>query len=210
MGGSYPMPIPGGRMPLLLHLVEWQRAPPGGPKRPAGVLRIAVMGNTASATAEAVAATTPKQAWDISAPIDPTRFYPKFGPLPAVVQVRDQSGPWDTPGRTRTLVLSDGGSVVETITDAKSPSYFAYDLSDFTKLFGVLVADARAEWTFERIAEGTKITWTYRFRGLPGRAWIVKLIVSLWWARYMKRVLPPIAREVERAAAHPAPQSPQR
>lgn len=180
------------------------------PKLPAGVLRITVMGNTASATAEAVVATTPKQAWDVSAPINPTRFYPAFGPLPAVVQVRDQTGSWDTPGRTRTLVLSDGGSVVETITDAKSPRYFAYELSDFTKLFGVLVAGARAEWTFERIAEGTRITWTYTFRGLPGRAWIVKLIVSLWWARYMRRVLPPIAREVERVAAHPAPRSPQR
>lgn len=168
------------------------------------------MGNTASATASAVAASTPKRAWGISGPIDPTRFYPKFGPLPAVVEVRDQSGSWDAPGRTRRLVLSDGSSVIETITDAKSPGYFAYELSDFTKLFGVLVAGARAEWTFERIAEGTRITWTYTFRGLPGRAWIVKLIVRLWWARYMRRVLPPIAREVERAATHPAPRSPRR
>lgn len=159
------------------------------------------MGNTASATAEAVAATTPKQAWEISGPINPTLFYPKFGPLPAVVQVRDQSGTWDTPGRTRRLMLSDGGSVVESITDAKSPGYFAYNLSNFTKLFGVLVSGARAEWSFERIAEGTRITWKYTFSGLPGRAWIVKLIVKLWWAPYMEKVLPPIAREVERAAA---------
>lgn len=156
------------------------------------------MTSSATASANAVAETTPKRAYETSGPVDPTKFYPKFGPLPAVVEVRDQSGSWDTPGRTRTLVLSDGGSVVETITNAESPSYFAYDLSRFTGLFGVLVSGARAEWRFERIAEGTRIHWTYTFRGLPGRAWIVKLIVKLWWARYMQRVLPPIAREVER------------
>ena len=158
------------------------------------------MGRSASATAEVVTSVTPKQAYEISGPINPTRFYPKYGPLPAVTQVRDQSGSWDTVGRTRRLMLSDGGSVIETITDTESPGYFAYELSDFTKLFGVLVSGARAEWRFERVAEGTRIRWTYTFHGLPGRAWIVKLIVRLWWGPYMQRVLPPIAAEVERVS----------
>ena len=148
-----------------------------------------------------MAQSTPKQAWEISGPVDPTKFYPKFGPLPAVVAVRDQSGTWDTVGRSRRLMLSDGGSVIETITDADSPGYFAYELTTFTKLFGVLVSGARAEWRFERIPEGTRIRWTYTFHGLPGRAWIVKLIVKAWWAPYMRTVLPRIAREIDRAAA---------
>ena len=168
------------------------------------------MANSPSATASGIARSTPVQAWEISGPLDPSRFYPKYGPLPAVVGVRDQSGSWDTVGRHRTLMLSDGGHVIETITDAASPTYFAYELSDFQKLFGALVTGARAEWRFEREAGGTCIRWTYTFFGKPGRAWIVKLIVKLWWAPYMRRVLPPIAREVERVAAHPEPQAPQR
>ena len=168
------------------------------------------MANTASASASAVVAATPKQAWEISGPVDPTQFYPKHGPLPAVVGVRNQTGPWNTVGQSRQLQLSDGGTVVETITHANSPSYFSYELTNFTKLFGVLVEKARAEWSFERIAEGTSITWKYSFFGLPGRAWIVKLIVSLFWAPYMRAVLPPIAREVERVSAHPAPPAAQR
>ncbi|MCU1411957.1 MAG: hypothetical protein JWR04_2664 [Rhodoglobus sp.] len=154
-----------------------------------------------SATAVAMAAATPKEAYEISGPLDPARFYPKSGALPAVVGVRDQSGTWDAVGRTRRLELSDGGHVIETITDTDSPTYFAYELSDFQKLFGALVTGARAEWRFDREAEGTSIRWTYTFFGKPGRGWIVSLIVRLLWAPYMRKVLPPIANEVSRQAA---------
>ncbi|MEP6482465.1 MAG: SRPBCC family protein [Rhodoglobus sp.] len=153
-----------------------------------------------SASASGVAQATPKEAFEISGPVDPTKFYPKFGPLPAVVGVRDQSGSWDTVGRTRALLLSDGGTVIETITDVDSPTYFAYELSKFTKLFGKLVGGARAEWRFERVSGGTRITWTYTFHPLPRAGVIVGAIVTLFWAPYMKRVLPPIVAEVERIA----------
>lgn len=151
-----------------------------------------------SASADAVAGTTPKQAFEIYGPVDPTKFYVKYGPLPAVTGVRDQTGTWDTVGRTRKLLLSDGGSVIETITDAASPTYFAYELHDFQKLFGKLVMGARAEWHFTPVAGGTRITWTYTFHPLPGRGFIVGTIVRLFWAPYMKRVLPAIVREIER------------
>ena len=155
----------------------------------------------ASATAVQMAAATPKEAYDISGPLDPTKFYPKSGALPAVVEVRHQTGPWDVVGQTRMLMLSDGGHVIETITDTDSPTYFAYELSDFQKLFGALVSGARAEWRFEREAGGTSIRWTYTFFAKPGRGWAVALIVRVLWAPYMRRVLPPIAWEVSRRAA---------
>jgi len=156
------------------------------------------MGRRAAAVSAIIVTTTPKQAFEISAPLDPTRFYGKFGPLPAVVAVSGQSGQWDTVGRTRTLKLSDGGSVVETITDVVSPTLFAYDLSNFTGVFRLLVTGARAEWAFERTALGTLISWTYTFHGRVGRTWLVRAIVRIWWARHMDRVLPMIGREIER------------
>ncbi len=151
-----------------------------------------------SASADAVAQATAKQAFDIYGAVDPTRFYLKYGPLPAVTAVRDQAGSWDTAGRTRKLLLSDGGSVIETITDAASPNFFAYELHDFQKLFGKLVSVARAEWHFTPVAGGTRITWTYTFHPLPGRGLIVGTIVALFWAPYMKRVLSAIVLEIER------------
>ena len=154
-----------------------------------------------SATSAAVAQATPQQAYTISGPLDPTSFYPKSGVLPAVTAVRQQTGSWDEVGRTRMLTLSDGGHVIETITDTDSPTYFAYELSDFQKLFGMLVSGARAEWRFERVETGTRISWTYTFFAKSGRGWLVALIVRLLWGPYMTRVLPPIAREVSRLAS---------
>ena len=158
----------------------------------------------ASATAVATVTATPKQAYDISGPLDPTKFYPKSGALPAVVEVRNQTGTWDAVGRSRKLMLSDGGHVIETITDANSPAYFAYELSDFQKLFGALVDHARAEWRFIGEGDGTSIRWTYTFFGKPGRGWMVGLIVRLLWAPYMRKVLSPIANEVSRQAVRPS------
>ncbi|WP_010203166.1 SRPBCC family protein [Salinibacterium sp. PAMC 21357] len=154
-----------------------------------------------SAIAEARTRTSALQAYEFSGPLDPTLFYPRFGPLPAVVEVREQSGHWSSVGRTRTLMLSDGGHVVETITDADSPGLFAYELSDFQKLFGNLVSGARAEWRFEPRQSGSVVRWRYTFFARPARGWIVWLVVKLFWARYMRQVLPPIAREIDNLAS---------
>jgi hypothetical protein len=129
------------------------------------------------------------QVFDALTPSDPTRFYPRFRVIPAVVAVTDQTGGWDVVGQTRTLHLSDGSTVVETTTDVDRPALFAYELTQFTRLFGGLVDHARAEWRFEPADGGTRITWTYVFFGLPGRGWIVALIVRAVWAAYMRRVI---------------------
>ena len=146
-------------------------------------------------------ARTPLQwTWDVLTPIDPTRFYPKYGPLPATVAVREQTGPWNVVGQTRTLLLSDGGSVVETITDIRVHSFFAYELSDFQKAFKRLVDHARAEWTFAEVDGGTLVHWTYEFFPRKRWGWLVALIVRFWWDPYMRSVLPEIVHEAERLA----------
>ena len=99
---------------------------------------------------------------------------------------------------TRTLALSDGGSVVETITESDPGVFFGYNLSAFQKLFGRLVSGARAEWTFTSEGATTRIRWTYAFHPLAGRGLIVRAIVALFWAPYMKRVLPTIVSAINR------------
>ena len=152
----------------------------------------------ARATVEMVAATSLEWTWEVLTPIDPTRFYPRFGIIPATVAVRDQSGPWKTVGQTRTLVLSDGGSVVETITDVVEPTFFAYELTNFRKLFKVLVDHARAEWTFTTVDGRTLVSWTYEFFPRKRWGWLLGIIVSRAWEPYMRTVLPEIVHEAER------------
>lgn len=115
--------------------------------------------------------------------------------LPGVVEVRDQTGAWDAVGQTRTLVLTDGGTVKETLALVTPPT-FAYDLSTFTGFFGRLVATGRSEWRVDEHDEGSSIAWTYTFTARPGWGLVVAAILRLAWAPYMRRVLPAIAAAV--------------
>lgn len=156
---------------------------------------------SSSAKAEAYAPAKPDRTFAIMTPSDPTRFYPKFGPIPAIVKVEDQTGAWDAEGQSRKLTLSDGGTLVERLTLVDAPRRFTYRLSDFTGFFANLVAFAEAEWDFDASIEGTRVRWTYTYHAQPKRGWIVRLIVVLFWSRYMKRVLPGLIEEVRRLTA---------
>lgn len=153
-----------------------------------------------SAKAEGFAAAKPDRTFAIMTPSDPSRFYPKFGPIPAIVRVDDQTGAWDAVGQSRKLTLSDGGTVIERITLVDAPRRFTYHLADFTGFFGTLVAFADAEWDFDAAVEGTRVRWKYTYHAQPKRGWIVRLIVVLFWGRYMNRVLPGLLDEVRRVA----------
>ena len=137
-------------------------------------------------------------AWDVATLTNPTWFYAKFGPLPGVVDVSGQVGDWNEVGKTRTLTLSDGGSVIETLTDVARAEFFAYDLSEFQGLFGRIVKGARAEWDFWEDGDSTGIRWSYTYTAKPGFGLVVGAIVRLLWSRYMQRTLPVIVREAER------------
>jgi hypothetical protein len=153
-----------------------------------------------TARAEGFAPAKPDRTFAILTPSDPTRFYPRFGPIPAIVRVDDQTGDWDAVGQSRRLTLSDGGTLIERLKVVDPPRRFAYQLTDFTGFFGSLVAFAEAEWDFDANVEGTRIRWTYTFHAQPKRGWIVRLVVVLWWGRYMRRVLPLLIDEVRRLA----------
>lgn len=156
---------------------------------------------TASASAEGVAAAPLDRAWSIGTPMTPVGFYPRFGPIPAVVGVHDQTGAWDAPWQTRRLELSDGSSVTERLVRVEPTSTFVYELSHFTGLLGRLVSGGRAEWSYRPAGDGgTRIDWTYSFFARPWRGPVVLAIVRFAWAPYMRRVLGGITREIERVA----------
>lgn len=151
-----------------------------------------------NATTSLVARATPAATFSIATPLTPVGFYPKSGLLPAVVEVRDQPATWNKPGQTRQLMLSDGGSVIEHITNVEPNDFFAYNLTDFQKIFGRLVEHARAEWTFSAAEGGTRVLWSYTFYPKRGGGVILAAIVKLLWGPYMQAVLPGIVAEVER------------
>lgn len=150
-------------------------------------------------TVRAATPLPPAEAFAPATMIDLTVIFRGLGPLPAVIAIRDQSGPWDHVGAHRNPVLSDGTTAHEEITDNRPPSYFAYEVSGFTNILGRFVTGARGEWTFIPASDGgTVITWTYTFRPLERRTAAVRLLIAPLWAIYMRRALAATVKELQR------------
>ncbi|MEZ0051535.1 hypothetical protein ABIA30_002543 [Mycobacterium sp. MAA66] len=84
-----------------------------------------------------------------------------YGPIPPIRAVRNQTGIWDAVGQTRTILLTGGGSMAETLTSFDEPHSFSYTLSDITGPMAPLVSGVNGEWVFEPVGTGTKITWRW-------------------------------------------------
>jgi hypothetical protein len=69
-----------------------------------------------------------------------------YGLLPAVVKTSGNTGPWDRPGSSRTVHLSDGTTAREEVTTYRRPEYFAYKTSEYTFALRFLATGATGEW----------------------------------------------------------------
>jgi hypothetical protein len=148
------------------------------------------MGRPVVVVVMASTAAEPEAAFDTIAPIDLAAVFDRFLFVPGVRGVRDQTGSWDTPGRTRIVVLSDGSEVPERLTMVDRPRAFAYRLGPFPRPLGLLVAHADGDWAFAPDARGgTAIRWAYRFSAQPGRRTIVAMILAPLWRGYARRAL---------------------
>jgi hypothetical protein len=153
-------------------------------------------------TVRATADVAPRPAFEAAASVDLAKIFTGFGPLPAVVGVRDQTGSWDHVGVSRRPVLSDGTAAFELITQYEPHSHFAYEVSGFTNALGRFVTGARGSWTFEPTADGgTAIEWTYAFRSRRLRRTLVRLVIAPVWRLYMRRALDATVRELRRLDA---------
>lgn len=110
-----------------------------------------------------------------------------YGPLPAVVRTSGNTGPWNQPGSTRVVHLADGTTAQEQVTRYAAPSTFAYRVWDFgNPVVKRLATQARGEWIFEPVAEGTKVTWTYTFTARNAAAALpLSGITQILWRGYM-------------------------
>jgi hypothetical protein len=85
-----------------------------------------------TSTVETRVAAPPAVALGRIAPIELARIFRGYGPLPAVLRTRDQTGAWDATGQTRTVELSEGSTAREQLLTFEAPRYFGYRVSDFS------------------------------------------------------------------------------
>jgi hypothetical protein len=176
-------------------------------------------------TVVGVSFSEPRFAFDVVVPRDDsTLFLGHLGVLPAVTGAENHGESYDRVGDSRTVWLSDGGTFREEIVRYVRPSaqdatgYFDYDVTRFTGILSRIVSDATARWTYAPGTPGrTRITWTYGYRPLPGRTFLVHRVIGPLWLRYMRRsmgnALAAIAAErraAGRAASAPADDQPER
>lgn len=112
-----------------------------------------------------------------------------YGPFPPVRQVREQSGPWDAVGQTRTVRLAGGASMREELTSVDPPRSFGYRLTNLTGPMAALVDHVVGEWIFTPAAGGTEITWRwdiYAKSPLTSRA---LPLFGTMWKSYARRAL---------------------
>ena len=103
-----------------------------------------------------------KRAFDEVLPSDLTRLFDRrYGAIPPIKGVRDQPATWGTPGQTRTVLLSGGGSMRERLTEISQPKRFAYHLDEVTGPMQVLVRSIDGAWEFDKAGTGVRITWRW-------------------------------------------------
>jgi hypothetical protein len=102
------------------------------------------------------------RAFDVLLPAPlPRIFAHRSGPIPPVRSVA-QEGLWGEVGQQRTVVLADGTTMRETLTEVTRPDVFAYRLDDISGRMRHLVDHVDGRWTFDPVGTGVRITWTWQ------------------------------------------------
>jgi len=119
--------------------------------------------------------------------------------LPGVRNTTGTTGPWDVPGSTRIVHLTDGTSCRETVQEASAPDSFAYRLTEFSSPpVAALVKEAGGQWWFTDQDGGTHAKWTYTAESkTPAGIILLNPIIKILWNHYMTAALEVIKTRAE-------------
>src|SRR6478609_3261692 len=126
-----------------------------------------------------------------------TAFYAWL--VPGVAKTTDTTGPWDVPGSTRIVHLTDGTRCRETVKEATAPDSFAYTLTEFSSPpVAALVKEAGGQWWFTDQDGGTHAKWTYTAESKSAAGIVVLTpIITILWHHYMIAALGVIKARAE-------------
>jgi hypothetical protein len=119
------------------------------------------------------------------------RIFSGYGPVPAIVDARIESGRPPAAGEIRLMSISDGSTLREEIVELVRPTRHRYRLVEgFAPPLSWLVRSATARWSFEEISSGTRVTWRFVFEPVSALAGpLVNLAASLFFQPAQVRCL---------------------
>lgn len=131
-----------------------------------------------------------EQAFDAVLPAAlPEIFSRRYGPLPPIRSVRDQAGVWGTVGQSRTIVLSDGGTMREELTLVRRPDAFGYRITGITGLMKPLVSAVGGRWTFTPAGTGVRVTWAWSVHPASSMSSLAMPAFGRLWRGYARQAL---------------------
>lgn len=153
--------------------------------------------------------TTVRRSRTIDAPVEavfeaalslplPQLYSRRYGPMPPIVEVRDQQGAWTSPGQTRVFVLADRGTMGEEMLSIDRPHQFSNRLTVLSGPFRPIVATVEESWTFRSTRPGnrTEATWEWNLFPRSAIARALLPVVGRLWLGYAGGVLEQLSTEV--------------
>lgn len=125
----------------------------------------------------------------LDAPLE-VLFTERAGLIPPIKECTGQDGGWDAVGKTRTVVLQDGTSNLETLVEYSSPGTYRYQLSDFTGPLKGLVAGVDGQFSFVPEGDGTRVTWSWKIHPRNPIARGFLPVLGFFWRRYAAGMWP--------------------
>jgi hypothetical protein len=139
-----------------------------------------------------VVAATPEAAYDAlcAAPLE-VLFTSRSGPIPPVARCEGQAGEWGSSGQTRTVVLSDGSSNLETLVAAdRATQDYRYRLTDFKGPFKLLITSVDGQFAFAADGSRTRVTWTWSLHPVNAFTALALPVVGFFWRRWAAAMWP--------------------
>lgn len=117
-------------------------------------------------------------------------FSRRFLAIAPIAKVSGQEGVWGQPvGQSRTIHLSDGATMLETLTAIEAPNRFQYTISDLSGPLKALVSRVDGTWAFAAVGSSTTITWSWDVTP-KGRAGRLAMPMFAWmWSGYANRAM---------------------
>lgn len=116
-------------------------------------------------------------------------FNHRFGPIPAIKEARLHSDDFASVGASRTIVLNDGGTMREELTDIDRPRLFRYRITELTGPTKLLVDSVEGAWSFAPAGSGVRVSWTWDVAPKSNTSAKVLPVFGRFWSGYARRAL---------------------
>jgi len=133
---------------------------------------------------------SPDEALAKTLPIPLPSLFPRwYGPIPPIKAVHGQAGDWATVGQTRTISLTGGGTLRETLTRVDPPHSFGYTLDNIRSALTPLIDHVEGEWIFAPHGTGTNVTWRWTLHPKSALTAPLLPVFGRIWRGYARQAL---------------------